>query len=51
MFKHSQTHTPRKIQNITEIIIGRDILEMMLTPRDENQIWALIKDFGKLVLE
>ena len=39
MFRHSQTHTPtEKIQNITEIIIGRDILEMMLTPRDENQI-------------
>ena len=34
MNRHSQTHTPRKTQNITEIILGRDILEMMLTPRD-----------------
>ena len=24
MFRHSQTHTPKEIQNITEIIIGRD---------------------------
>ena len=23
MFRHSQTHTPKDIQNITEIIIGR----------------------------
>ena len=38
MFKYSQTHTPRETQNITEIIIDRDILEMMLTPRDKNQI-------------
>ena len=38
MCRHSQTHTPKEIQNITEIIEGRIMFWEDVNPRNKYQM-------------
>ena len=38
MNKHSLTHMPKETQNITKILVDRNILGDDVNPRDEYQI-------------